>query len=455
MAEIVPLNLLELNQKIKSLIKEGLNTYWLQAEISELKVNYSGHCYLEFVQKDESSDRIIARSRAVIWATSYRMIKPYFETTTGKSFGEGIKVMVKASVEFHEVYGLTLIITDIEPTYTVGETALRRQKVLEKLKSEGVIDMNKELPFPILPRRIAVISSKTAAGYGDFMDQLQQNQAGFRFYIKLFPAAMQGNEAESSIIKQLDRIFRWADKFDVVAIIRGGGSQVDLDCFNNYWLAYHLTQFPLPVITGIGHEQDDSVADIVAHTRLKTPTAVAEFLIACMAEAQNNLHDVERQITDLAAEFLQQASIKLRDAGFILQHTAQRQVIKENKQLAMLHSLFISSSKSHLNRNRLKIERTAFLLRHHGKLSISNVSNILIIYFNILKSNLRNTFGHSNQLLEHYAKRADLGNPLQILERGYSLTFLKGKIVKDSEILSAGDEIETIYHKGKSRSTIH
>ena len=201
-----PITLEALNKKIKGLIKEGLDSHWVIAEISELSINYSGHCYLELVQKSDKDEQLIARARAVIWSNTFRMLKPYFETTTGGIFTDGIKVMLRVVVEYHEVYGLSLNVVDIEPTYTVGELAVRKQKILEKLNSEGVLEMNQELDLPYLTNRIAIVSSKTAAGLKDFLAQLNNNTQGFKFYTKLFPAVMQGNEAESSIIAQLDNM---------------------------------------------------------------------------------------------------------------------------------------------------------------------------------------------------------------------------------------------------------
>ncbi len=275
-----PLSLCELLGSVKMTLKNHLTpSFWVIAEISELKVNYSGHCYLELIEKDSGGESIKAKVRATIWSSAYRMIQAYFESATRSKLAAGMKVMVKASVEFHELYGLSLNITDIEPSYTVGEMALKKQEIINRLIAEGVFGMNKSLSLPDLPRRIAVVSSKTAAGFGDFMDQLLKNDFGYKFYVKLFPAAMQGAEAEQSIIAALDAVFEAESQFDLVVIIRGGGSQSDLNCFNSYWLACHICQFPLPILTGIGHEQDETIADLVANTRLKTPTAVAEFLI--------------------------------------------------------------------------------------------------------------------------------------------------------------------------------
>ncbi|MBR4324445.1 MAG: exodeoxyribonuclease VII large subunit [Bacteroidales bacterium] len=274
------ITLYDLAVLIRRTIDQGLpNTYLVTAEIQSLSVNRSGHAYLELVEKSEEGDRVISQARATIWAGQYRMIKAYFESATGRQLQSGIRIMVKAKVNYHEIYGLSLNITDILPEYTVGEIAMQRQRTIDQLKADGIFDMNRTLALPQLVQRIAVISSATAAGYGDFCKQLQGNQYGYYFCATLFEAAVQGDGAAASIIEALDSIAECRDQFDCVAIIRGGGSKTDLACFDQLAISQHICQFPLPIITGIGHDRDESVADLVANTPLKTPTAVAQFLI--------------------------------------------------------------------------------------------------------------------------------------------------------------------------------
>ena len=279
------LSLTELNRNIKQALRDALpETYWVRAETSEVRVNsYSGHCYLEFIEKDERTGQVAARARGTIWAQQYAVIRPYFEEETGRPFTSGLKVLVRVAVDFHELYGLSLTVHDIDPSFTVGDLVRRRKEIIRQLQADGVFDLNRSLSLPPRPQRIAVISSATAAGYEDFTDQLLGNEYGFPFYVRLYPALMQGERTEASIIAALDRIYAVREAFDVVVIIRGGGSTADLSSFDSYALAANCAQFPLPIITGIGHERDDTVVDLVAHTRLKTPTAVAAFLIDCMA----------------------------------------------------------------------------------------------------------------------------------------------------------------------------
>ena len=291
------LSLLELNNLVRGAVSEAFpGTCWVRAEMSDVRTNASsGHCYLEFIEKNPITGQLVARARGSIWAKTFRMLKPYFEMETGQLFASGLKVLVKVSVEFHELYGYSLTVLDIDPAYTLGDMLRKRMEIIRQLKEEGVFTLNKELPFPVLPKRIAVITSPTAAGYEDFLNQLANNKAGYPFYPKLFPALMQGERTEESVIAALDRIYHHIDCFDVVVIIRGGGSTSDLNSFDSYLLAANCAQFPLPVITGIGHERDDTILDMVAHTRMKTPTAVAEFLIGRMDAAAEELEDLQQE----------------------------------------------------------------------------------------------------------------------------------------------------------------
>ncbi len=449
-----PITLKELNEQIRAVVKTNFESYWLTAEISELSVNYSGHCYLEFIQKNKKTDKTEARSKATIWANVFRMIKPYFETTTGQAFSEGIKVMVRVVVEFHEVYGLSLNVVDIEPTYTVGEVALRKQKILEKLQQEGVIEMNKELELPYFFNRIAIISSKTAAGLGDFMDQVNNNQSGLKIYTKLFPAIMQGNEAESSIINQLDRIFQTSQFFDAVVIIRGGGSQSDLDCFNNYWLAYNVAQFPLPVFTGIGHEQDDSVVDVVAHTRLKTPTAVAEFLIDHLSIVEDDLIDIQHQIVSYSRDIISEKKNSLKENAFHLKNFLNNKILDENKKLSRLTSNYISSVKTNLAKKDNQLISSYYSIRERSRMLIKNNQNTIGGLSQKLSSKATLILTKSKLTLEKIEQNIQLNNPSVVLSKGYSITLQDGKSVKDSSKLKKGDEIETIFSKGKKKSIV-
>lgn len=292
-----PLTLYSLNNLVREAVSAVLPArYWVTGELSEVREAANGHCYIELVQRDEVTNELVAKARGTIWARIYSLLRPYFLEQTGHAFAQGLKVLLQVSVNFHELYGYTLDVCDIEPAYTIGDMARKRQLIIRQLTDEGVIGLNKELRFPLLPQRVAVISSSVAAGYGDFCDQLHNNCYGFVFYTKLFSAPMQGNGVEQGIIDALDCIARDLDFWDVVVIIRGGGATSELSCFDTYELANNCAQFPLPIITGIGHRRDESVLDLVAHTSAKTPTAAAELLVHAMLAQAQWLADVQQGV---------------------------------------------------------------------------------------------------------------------------------------------------------------
>jgi exodeoxyribonuclease VII large subunit len=448
-----PLSLYELLGGVKMSLKNSLPpAFWVIAEISELKVNYSGHCYLELIEKDSAGESIKAKARATIWATVFRMIQPYFESATRSKLAAGMKVMVKASVEFHEIYGFSLNITDIEPSFTVGEMALKKQEIINRLIAEGVFEMNKSQYLPDLPRRIAVISSKTAAGFGDFMNQLLQNDFGYKFYVKLFPALMQGTEAEQSVIAALDAVFEQESLFDVVVLIRGGGSQSDLNCFNSYWLAYHICQFPLPVLTGIGHEQDETIADLVAHTRLKTPTAVAEYLIGRFRQADEKINDLSVTLAELATELVEIE--KNRFAAYLL-----------SLKPAVRKYLAASSGNLHVQGIHLKGHAKQLLLSEEGVLRrrsdrLNRLSRQLLLVSGHrialtsrqMQEISRKYAEREKHLLEMLEKKCMYLDPFLILKRGYSVTYYNGKALKDPLTVPDHGDLSTRLAEGILKS---
>jgi len=406
-----PLSLYELNALVRQALNESLpDTYWIQAELSDVRSNATGHCYLEFIQKDVRGNNLIAKARGTIWANVYRMLKPYFEESTGQAFVSGIKVMVEVTVEFHELYGFSLTVVDIDPTYTLGDMARKRREILKQLEEEGVLTLNKELEMPMLVQRIAVISSSSAAGYGDFCRQLEENPYGFVFYPRLFPALMQGNQVEESVIAALNAVNDHRDDFDAVVIIRGGGATSDLSGFDTYLLAANCAQFPLPIITGIGHERDDTVLDSVAHTRVKTPTAAAQFLIT-------HMHDAALSLEELAQTLISSVSIRMD---------------KEHSRLSEL-----------TNRLPLVIKNRTI---REGYLLDQLIQRINV---GIVRS-LTNK-QHRLMLLE---QRVNDASPERLLKRGFSITLKDGKAVTDSTQLKTGDVITTRLAKGEVISEV-
>ena len=406
-----PLSLVQLNGLVKESLRRCLpDRYWLQAELSDVRENYSGHCYMEFVQKDERTSNLIAKARGTIWSNVYRMLKPYFEKETGQVFVSGIKVLVQVSVEFHELYGYSLTVTDIDPTYTVGDLARRRKEILDRLEKEGVLNLNKELEIPVLPQRVAVISSATAAGYGDFCNQLKNNPYGLVFYPKLFPSLMQGDRVEASIIAALDRIYAEMDQWDVVVIIRGGGATSDLSGFDTYELAANCAQFPLPIITGIGHERDDTVIDSVSHTRVKTPTAAAAFLI-------DRVHETALRLEDLLDRMIGMVSTRME---------AEKTRLKRLTEQLPLLTRFC------LREERHRQERLA----------------------ESLQIGVRRLLTEEQHKLQLIAQKVEAASPERLLNRGYSITLLNGKAVTNLSELKKGDEVVTRYAEGQTTSVI-
>lgn len=471
------LTLSELQFQVKRSLEDTFAfPVWVIAEISEMNVNRSGHCYLDLVETESGTDSVIARCRATIWSYTFRMLKPYFETTTGQSFAEGLKVLLQAKVEYHEVYGFSLNIRDIDPVYTLGDLARQRREIIRRLQEDGVFEMNKELELPLVPQRIAVISSPTAAGLQDFLDQLHHNPHDFVFYTKLFPAVMQGNEAPPSMMAALEQIYLFEDFFDAVVIIRGGGAQLDLACFDQYELALHVAQFPLPVITGIGHDKDDTVVDLVAHTRMKTPTAVAEFLIAGALRFSQELNELEKQFSELVTGQLEESRDRLNDAADQLNLLVSRMIVAQQNRLdiARIHlsksaESFLKSQQSGLiqllmdakNRTNRFVSRQNHLLENSG-----NKLNF-IFREQILKG--RNQLTQLQQLVRIQTlefirtekknmnvvqEKLRLVDPQNILKRGYSLTLMNGKIVKSIDQINEGDLLETRLSDGKVESAV-
>lgn len=425
--------MLELNRMVRrTLDLEFPEGYWIQAELSEVRASYQGHCYLEFVQKDEFSGQLIAKARGVIWASAYRQLKPYFERETGQCLAAGIKVLACVRVVFHELYGYTLTVEDLDPAYTLGDLARRRREIIEQLRQEGVLEDNKNLPMPMLPNRVAVISSKTAAGFEDFCDQLLHNDYGFRFTVKLFPAVMQGERVEETVLAALDRILEERDSWDVVVIIRGGGATSDLSGFDTYLLAASCAQFPLPVITGIGHERDDTVLDAVAHTRVKTPTAAAACILNHVLQTATELEQMQESLLGQIRDRV--AAEKLRLSGL----TTRLPVIfgsvrsRAEQQIMAYGHAIQESMKMRLQRERLNVERMD----------------------DRLCQQMHHRLEREQRQLDFYARQVAVLDPERLLKLGYSLTYRNGQLVTRAEELASGDVIETHLADGTVTSKV-
>ena len=422
------LTLYELNSLVRETIEEELHQeYWVEAELSEVR-EVRGHCYMQLVQYDRSEEggkrkryenTPIAQASAKCWQSSWQLLRPYFEKETGQRLHAGMKVLLQVYAQFHETYGFSWIVTDIDPTYTMGDMARKRQEIIRVLKEEGVFDLQKELPLPLFCQRIAVISSANAAGYGDFVNQLENNEYGFLFHTRLFPAVMQGEDVEKSVIAALEQIFRGSgdmevrgneNAFDCVVIIRGGGATADLSGFDTLALAENVANFPLPIITGIGHERDESILDMVSHTRVKTPTAAAAFLIDHLKEVLEVLNDAQERITRYAQQKLSTLDAQL---SVVAEAIPRLFSVVKTRQDARLDSM--QEKMTMLIERRLETEQ------------------------------------HRIQLVSEKVKSLD---PTLLLRRGYSITLRNGKVVKDVSVLNTGDELETRLAHGNVRSKV-
>ncbi len=404
------LTLFELNALVRSTLESRLSQqYWVETEISECREN-NGHCYMELIEKDPLRNTPIAKASAKCWRSAWLKIKPRFIEVAGSMPRPGMKLLMRVGAQFHEAYGFSWIISDIDPTYTLGDMARRRQEILRQLAEEGVIELNRQLPLSPFAQRIAVVSSQTAAGYGDFQDQLQANPYGFQFTMLLFPAVLQGEAVEESVIKSLNDIYGRLEEFDAVVIIRGGGATSDLSGFDSLALAENIANFPLPVITGIGHNRDQTVADIVAHTSVKTPTAAAALLI-------ENLLATSNAITDMAQR-LRQCTVSVVEA--------QKQRLQHAVKILPLYVTTLTS-------------------RQGSKLE--NISTRV-------NSAIRNMLERQSHRIAMLQQRTEALDPEKLLRRGYSITTINGKTVTDSKQLRVGDTVLTRFAEGTASSVV-
>lgn len=404
------MTLLELNGMVRTTLERGMrDEYWVEAELAEARET-RGHCYMELVQKDPLSNTPVAKASAKCWKQTWMLIQPYFERTTGQPLRAGMKVLLRVYPNFHEAYGFSWIVTDIDPTFTVGDLARRRQEIIAALKAQGIFDMNRQLELPMFAQRIAVISSQTAAGYGDFCNQLNDNPYGFRFHATLFPAVMQGEGVEQSVIAALERIYEEVDNYDCVVIIRGGGATSDMSGFDTLALAENVAQFPLPVITGIGHDRDESVLDMVACIRVKTPTAAAAYLVSHLLKVSDLIDNMNERMVRCATMRIEMQKMRLA---------------RLSERLPSVFSL-------------VKVKREAHLDALNSRLITS----------------VRQFFDRQTHRLDMLGQRAAALDPKLLLSRGYSITIHNGKAVRDKDTLKPGDEIETIFEKGTVKSIV-
>ena len=424
--------LFELNNLVREVISSTLSEeYWVEAELSEVH-EVRGHCYMELIQKELFSNTPVAKASAKCWKNKWSLLREKFEKVTREGLKPGMKVLLKVYADFHEAYGFSWIVTDINPEFTMGDMARKRQEIIDTLKREGVFELQKELVLPQFAQRIAVISSENAAGYGDFCHQLADNPQQLKFYTRLFPAVMQGEGVEESIIGALNSINENIEKFDAVVIIRGGGATSDLSGFDTLRLAENVANFPIPIITGIGHDRDESIVDMVAHTKVKTPTAAAALLI-------DHLNFVLERLLDAQAELI--AAVRHRN------ELEQARLMRMSEKIPMLFSLVKTRQEQRIERHLANITASLNdkLSREHHRLSLIEKQ---------LNPTLLQQMTKENYRLQLLQQRLEALNPQRLLQRGYSITLCKGKVVRNARQLKAGDEIETKLANGKITSII-
>lgn len=402
--------LFELNRMVRTAVESCLcDEYWVEVELTEARVS-AGHCYMELVQKDKNTNTPVARASAKCWRNTWALLQPHFERVTGQRLASGMKVLLKVYPQFHETYGFSWIVTDIDPAYTLGDMQRRRLEIIRQLKEEGVFDLNKQLPLSAFAQRVAVVSSENAAGYGDFCHQLEANQYGFDFKITLFSAIMQGERVEESVVNALNAINNDTEQFDCVVIIRGGGATSDLSGFDTLLLAENVANFPLPVITGIGHDRDEAVIDLIAHTRVKTPTAAAAFLIDNLRQTADRITVTGTRIASLTATRMDRARLQLSRA---------------EERIPTLFSLVRE--------------------RHENRLAT---------IYNRMQTAATLRITRENHKLDMLSQRVEAVNPALMLRRGYSITLVNGLSLRNPADVKAGDVIETHVEKGVLMSEV-
>lgn len=495
-----PLSLYALHQQIREELEMAFpDSYWVVAEVAQVNVDRrKGHCYLTLVDKGDDSRQMLAQARATIWGSRYQMLGRYFEEKTGQPLKAGLKVLLQASVRFHELYGLSLDVSNIDPNYTIGDLARQRQETLKRLEAEGLLEANKALELPLVPQRLAIISSATAAGYQDFVHQLENNSYGYTFETTLFPATVQGNDAPNSVAQAFAQISRDSKNFDAIVLIRGGGSQTDLSCFDDYKIAAAIGKSPLPVLTGIGHERDESIADLVANTRLKTPTAVAGFLIERFREAEGMAEDLFDSIRMFAAQQLKLTDDKLERIRLRLNNTTKQKLQTRKDSLESLSRGLLLKPKAYLEAQRHTISMfekdidasTKDLLhereRHLQELSVcvegksqrylhmkehelnhlvhcleteandhlKNAQLLFATYSDKLKYGTKVKMQNEQHRLKLLEMSIEANDPEKLLLRGYTITLLNGKVVKSVKDVKTGDVVETKVQDGTLHSMV-
>ena len=426
------LTLYELNSLVKETIELTFTQqFWVEAELADA-TERRGHLYLDLVQKDEHSATPIARASARCWASVWASVRPRFERTTRQRLTAGMKVLLRVYPQFHQAYGFSWIVTDIDPTYTLGDMQRQRQEIIDRLKRDGVFDMQRELTLPMFCQRIAVISSATAAGFGDFCNHLQHNDYGFHFAVELFPAIMQGEQVEPTVISALDSINSRIDDFDCVVIIRGGGATVDMSGFNTLLLAENVANFPLPIITGIGHDRDESIIDMISFMQVKTPTAAAAFLIERLLNVSERITAATSSITRCVQEKLEYERIRLTALSTRIPILFS---LTKTRQLSIIDSL--------TQRMTAAVQQDIRQRQHQLQIAAQRLTPAT-----------QRTMQQEQHRLQMLTQRTAALDPAAILRRGFSMTLCNGRFVTDASQMKNGDIMETRLANGTVLSRV-
>ncbi len=415
--------------------------YWVKAEMHKLNRYPSGHCFPELLQKEDG--KIVAEIRGTIWSQQFDRINKRFMEVVKEPLKEDTTLLMQVRISFHETYGLSLQILDIDPNYALGELHRERQETLQKLQKEGLLNANQALPFPLLPKRIAVISADSSKGLSDFNKVIGENAWGYHFFTMLFPAYLQGDQAANSIMKQLQRIARVQHHFDVVVIVRGGGGEVGLSCYNNYALCRAIASFPLPVLTGIGHSTNLTVAEMVAFRNAITPTELGEFLIQAFHDFSVPVKDASRLIRVHAKNILERERARFSTVSIEFRHGSNNYLRRSNDRLLRLGHMLRSDSVKLLQNHRTTLNRTSHQTQSHSRYLLQEYRNVLTNFAKALPGQVKSTIREANIALEKAEQSVRLMDPLHVLKRGYSITTFEGKTVSQHNAPSEGDEIVT------------
>lgn len=426
------ITLYELNHLLHQTLALSMpGEYWVEAEVSEMR-EVRGHCYIELVQKDEWGSTPVAKASAKCWKTNWQYLAPRFERITGQCLKSGMKILAKVYADFHEAFGFSWIITDIDATFTMGDMARKRQEIIRLLKEEGVFDLQKELALPMFTQRIAVISSENAAGYGDFCNQLWDNEYGLKFSVRLFPAVMQGEQVEETVIQALNAVHAEADSFDVVVIIRGGGATSNMSGFDTLLLAENVANFPLPIITGIGHDRDESVLDLVSHISVKTPTAAAALLVDRLSAVYERVWEAQERM------------------GRLVSMTMERERMRMNRLAEKIPILF----------SLVKNKKETDILQLYSRLQTLIEQKLIVQKHRVdmlshrFQPALQQQMNNEKYRLDILSRRLESLDPALLLKRGYSITLHQGRVVRHPQQLNTGDELETHVEQGIIRSVV-